>query len=285
MVDPNSIVLGALIGGAAGKFAGKAVELGCNWLAERFKGHLEKAKEKAQENALDFLAQLAQRVKTLEEQGEQYKEIINESLNQPDFSALLQKAVMSSAQTEDKQKHEILARLVADRLTKGSESLVSLTSHLACDAISHLTIKQMKILGILAVVFFIRPSPFPSSQVVKHDKVMSIWWLQWLEDMLKVYQDVAPYTMDFLHLESLSCIKYDSIVGRGLEGILSFPKESGLKFDYKMFSEKDVGKNISKLWKLSLQHAFPTTTGILIGTYVSDLLQKTTTSLDGWGES
>lgn len=285
MVDPASIAIGAAIGGAAGKFAEKALSLSAKWLAERFKGHLRKAQEKAQQNTLDFIEQLAQRVKTLEEQGEQYKKIINESLSQPDFSILLQKAVISSAQTDDKQKHELLARLVADRLTKESESLFSLTSHLACDVISRLTIKQMKILGILAVVFFIRPSPFPSTQVVKHDKVMSMWWSQWLEDMLKIYQDVAPSTMDFLHLESLSCMKYDEIVGRGLENILSFPKDSGLKFDYKMFSETDVGKNITKTWESSLQHAFPTTTGILIGIYVSDLLHKTTTSLDGWGES
>ncbi len=278
-------LISAAVGGVAGKFVDKAWNLGEKWISTYFKDHLPTAKAKAQQNSLDFLNELAKRVKNLEEQGEQHKDIIEDSLNQPDFSILLQKAMISSAQTDNKQKHELLARLVSDRLSEGSETLFTLTSQLACEAISRLNIKQMKILGILASIYFIRPSPFPSSEVVLHDAVMSSWWSQWLEDKLRTYQDVTPLTMDYLHLESLSCLKYDAIIGRRLENTLSFPEDSGLKFDYKMFSETDVGKNITELWKSSLQHAFPTTTGILIGIYVSDLLHKTTTSLDGWGES
>lgn len=282
MLDPASIAIGAAIGGAAGTFAEKALSLSAKWLAERFKGHLRKAQENAQQNTVDFIEQLAQRVKTLEEQGEQYKEIINESLSQPDFSILLQKAVISSAQTDDKQKHKLLAKLVSDRLSKGPETLFSLTSQLACDAISRLNIKQMKILAVLATIFIIRPRPFPRTDIPQQR--MSVWWSQWLTGRLKICVDITPVTMDFLHLESLSCIKYDEIVSRSIEKITSFPDGSGVKFEYKVFSETEVGEKVNQLWE-SLQHAFPTTVGILIGIYVSDMLLNTTTSLDGWGES
>ncbi len=285
-MEPLSIaIISGAVGGAAGAFSKEVWGLGKNWIDTYFKNHAPKAIEKAEQNSLDFLAQLAQRVKILEEQGGKQRKSIEDSLNQPDFSALLQKAMISSAQTEDKQKHELLARLVADRLTKQSDSLFSLTSQVACEAVSGLNIKQMKILGTLATIFFVRPSPFPSSDVVHHNGVMSLWWSQWLEGRLKVYQDVTPITMDFLHLESLSCVKYDTIASRQLERILKFPEESGLKFDYKVFSKTDTGRAMIKIWKSGLEHALPTTTGILIGIYVSDMLLNTTTSFDGWGES
>ncbi len=162
---------------------------------------------------------------------------------------------------------------------------ISLTSQAACEAISKLNTKHLKVLGILSTIFIVRPSPFPSSVVVSHDEVMSLWWSQWLQENLKGYQDINLTMLDFLHLESLSCIKYESIVTRALESILSFPVDSGLRFHYKMFSETDVGKSITKLWESGLNRAYPTTVGILIGIYVSDMLHKTTTSLDGWGES
>ncbi|MFC1954865.1 LPO_1073/Vpar_1526 family protein [Chloroflexota bacterium] len=283
MVDPASIAIGVAIGTATRKFVDTTLSLGGEWLAERFKGHLPKAKEKAQQNTVDFIEQLAQRVKTLEEQDEQNKTIIDESLSQPDFSTLLQKAVISSAQTEDKQKHEFLARLVTDRLSQSSESLFTLTSQLACDAISRLNISQIKLLGVLATIFFIRPIPFPPNDVPQQEVEDS--WSKWLEEKLSIGQDINANIMDYLHLQSLSCIKWDPYLERELEELLNFPKDSGLKFDYKMFSETDLGIKISQLWKSGLGGALPTTIGILIGIYVSDMLLNTTTPLDEWGKS
>lgn len=285
MVDPTSIAIGVAIGTATRIFIDKTLSLGGKWLAERFQGHLPKAKEKAQQNAVDFIEQLAQRVKSLEEQGEQYKGIINESLSQPDFSILLQKAMMSSAQTEDKQKHELLARLVADRLTKESDSLFSLTSQLACDALSRMNIKQMKILGCLATVYFIRPKPFPPTNMPSQD--IGEWWVKWLTERLIIYQDITPVKMDYLHLESLSCIKWNESLTYSFEDEINFPKGSGMIFNQLAFTRTEVGKKILQLWEyeLGLGGAYPTTVGILIGIYVSDMLLGITTPLEEWGES
>lgn len=283
MVDPASIALGAAIGGAAGKFVDKAWNLGEKWISSYFKDHAPKAIEKAQLNSLEFLSDLAKRVKNLEKQGVQQKKIIEDSLNHPDFSVLLQKAMMSSAQTEDKQKHELLARLVSDRLTKDSDSLFTLTNQTACDAIPRINANQMKILGLLATVFFIRPTPFPPTN--KSQQEMEDWWSEWLEEKLSYCQDIHPNLMDYLHLASLSCTKWEPVLERELEELINFPKNSGIKFNYTAFSQTEVGQKMLQLWESGLGGALPTTIGILIGIYVSDMLLNTETSLEQWGES
>jgi hypothetical protein len=280
-MEPLSIIaISAAVGGVAGKFADKAWDLGEKWLSSYFKDHAPKAREEAEQNSLDFLSELAQRVKMLEQQGEQNKKLIEDSLNHPDFSVLLQKAIISSAQTDDKQKHELLARLVSDRLTKGSESLFALSSKLACDAVPMLNVRQVKILGLLTTLFFVRPRPFPP-QIPKEE--FSIWFTQWLTQRLHVYQDLTLNNMDLLHLESLSCIRV-SIGSRDLQKILAPSQESGVVFDYKAFSETEAGKKVNELWESELKHSLPTTIGQVIGTYTLDMLTNTTTSFDGWGE-
>ncbi len=282
-MEPLSIIaISAAIGGVAGKFVDRAWELGEKWLSNYFKDHAPKAREEAERNSLDFVNQLAERVKTLEEQGEQHKKLIKDSLNHPDFSVLLQKAIVSSAQTDDKQKHELLARLVSDRLTKEPESLFALSSQLACDAVARLNVRQMKILGILTTLMFVRPHPFPPPQIPK--EIFSVWFQRWLIERLHVYQDLTVTSMDFLHLESLSCVKWDPIVSRDLNKVLTLPEGSDITFDYKAFSATEVGKKVEELWKSGLKHALPTTIGQVIGIYASDMLTNNTTSFNGWGE-
>lgn len=284
MVEPTSIVLGAAIGGVAGKFVEKAWNLGEKWISSYFKDHAPKAKEQAQKNSLDFLSELAKRVKKLEEQGEQQKKIIKNSLNQPDFSVLLQKALISSAQTKNKQKHEILANIVADRLSRESESLLALCGQQAVDIVPLLNSRQMKILAFLTTVFFIRPKVFPPPNIINHDTILNMWYQQWLTDKLRIYGDLTVSNIDFLHLESLSCIKWDTIISRDLGVILNPKPETNFKFDKNAFLNTTLGKKINELWQLGLKSALPTTVGQIIGVYTSDNLTGEMTSLNGFGE-
>jgi hypothetical protein len=65
-MEPLSLIaLGAAVGGGAGKFVEKAWGSGEKWIQSYFKDHKENAQIKATENSLDFLAELAQRVKQL----------------------------------------------------------------------------------------------------------------------------------------------------------------------------------------------------------------------------
>jgi len=284
-MEPLSIaVISGAAGGVAGVFSKEVWDLGKNWINSYFKDHAPKAIAKAEQNSLDFLVQLAQRVKTLEEQGEQHREIITESLNQPDFSALLQKAWMSSAQTEDKQKHELLARLVADRLTKETESMFALASKKACDAVSMLTINQMRILGLLILQGRLQPSPFPPVKMSQEE--FNKWYVEYLMDSMQVYQHLTISPLDMVHLEALSCISTSGIsTADNLRHMLYVKKESGMTFDHKLFTSTELDKKMEELWEGHLNSVSPTSIGELIGIYVSDMLRNTTTSLEGWGES
>lgn len=284
MVDPLSIATGAVIGVTAAKFADKALDIGAKWISTYFKDHAPKARVKAQQNSLDFLNQLTERVNKLEQQGKQYKKVIRESLNQPDFSILLQKAIISSSQTGDKEKHKILARIVTDRLSQESESLLAMCSQQASDVIPLLNSRHMKILGFLTTVFFIRPTIFPPPNVVKHNTVLNIWYQQWLTEKLHVYQDLTVFNSDYLHLESISCIKWDPIVSRDLGEILTPKSEIKFKFDKNAFLKTTLGSKITELWESGLRSALPTTVGQVIGVYTSDNLTGIETSLDRFGE-
>lgn len=140
-MEPVSLIaLGAAIGGASGKFVEKAWDSGEKWIRSYFKDHKENAQKQATENSKDFLNELAQRVKQLEDQKTVSKEKIDQAQDHPDFSAFLQKALLTSAQTDSKDKHKLLARLVSERLTSEPESVFSLASKMACDALSFASI-------------------------------------------------------------------------------------------------------------------------------------------------
>jgi hypothetical protein len=192
----------------------------------------------------------------------------------------LKRAIISSAETSDKQKHELLARVVSDRLTKQSESLFALSSKLACDALSACNISQLKILGLLVTLTFVRPRNFPPPGYPK--EVLNVIFQEWLIPMVQPYGDLNFIDQDFLHLESLSCIKLDAFLSRDFKELFAYRKETGFKFDYAAFSATNVGKLIVQLWESGLKYAIPTTIGQLIGIYVSDMLTGTNTTLDSW---
>lgn len=258
--------------------------MGEKWLSTYFKDHSPKAIEQAQQNSKDFLSELAQRVKVLEKQGVQSKKTIEESMDQPDFSVLLQKAMISSAQTKAKQKHRILARIVADRLAQDPESLLTLCSQQAADVIPQLNSRQMKILAFITAVFLVRPQEFPPPGVATHDTVLNLWYRQWLTEQLGTYQDLTVHNIDYLHLESLSCIKWDPIVSRNLEKALYSKLRYEFQFDMKAFLNTPLGSKINELWKGGLKSVLPTTVGQVIGIYTADSLTGRTTSLDGFGQ-
>lgn len=89
-MEPLSIIaIGATVGGAAGKFVEKTWDSGEKWIQTFFKDHKEVSQQKAIENTFNFLNELAQKVKQLEDSKLISKEKINSAQDHPDFSALL----------------------------------------------------------------------------------------------------------------------------------------------------------------------------------------------------
>jgi len=277
-MDPLSIIaIGAAVGGGAGKFVEKAWDSGEKWIQTFFKDHGKVAQEKATENSMDFLNELAQKVKQLEESKQISQEKINSAQDHPDFSALLQKALLTSAQTDNKDKHVILARLVSERLKTEPESILALGSKMACDAISFATVNQLMILGLAVNFYGVRPNPYPPIGV--NETNFQDWLDNWLITRLKPYQNITFRQIDITHLESLSCLKVNTFIGRGLNEM--FEKDN-LKYDFEKMKDAPLKMSMKKVWDEGLQKIDLTTVGQIIGVSVSDLLTNTTTTFDGW---
>jgi hypothetical protein len=270
MPDPLSLItLGAAVGGAAGKFVEKAWDSGEKWITSYFADHRPKAIAQAQTNSADFLNELATRVKSLEDSGSVTKEQIEAAQEHPDFSVALQKAMLTAAQTEDRQKHQLLARTLADRLGAKPEGMLAMTSKMALDAIGYMTPVQLKLLGLVADLLYVNPTSPLAPQAYQ----------QWFESRFAPYAAVSFTNLDLLHLESLSCLKHTPILSRDLAAIIS-QKNSGA-YEPAML-ESPLGAHIKTLWQQGLQAVDLSSVGQLVGVYVSDLLTGGNTSFTGW---
>lgn len=277
-MEPLSIIaIGAAVGGAAGKFVEKAWDSGEKWIQSYFKDHKEVAQQKATDNTMDFLNELAQKVKRLEDSKQIPKGKIESAQDHPDFSAMLQKALLTSAQTDSKDKHIILARLVSERLKSKPESILALGSKMACDAISYATVNQLLILGLAVNFYVIRPNPFPPQGV--NETNFQDYMNSWLTQRLKPYEKIEFKQIDIIHLESLSCLKVNTFIGCELNDMF---KKDKLVYDFEKMTDIQLRDKMKKIWNDGLQKIDLTTVGIIIGVSVSDLLTNTNTTFDGW---
>ncbi len=278
-MEPISLIaLGAAVGGGAGKFVEKAWDSGEKWIQSYFKDHKENAQKQATENSLDFLTELAHRVKQLEDEKIISKETIDQAQDHPDFSAFLQKALLTSAQTDSKDKHKLLARLVSERLSAEPESVFSLASKMACDALSFASNNQIMLLGLLTNFYTIRPHPFPPVGITPEK--FQEWMDNWITQRLLPFKKIAIGKQDLNHLESLSCLKINQFIGRDLNQMYSV---GDFKFDFNLLKDVDLKEIIQKFWNESkLQAIDLTTTGQIIGVLSSDMISNTKTSFDGW---
>ena len=279
MVEPfTMIAAAAVVGGATGKFVEKAWDAGENWISSYFENHGAKAKDQARKNSFEFLSNLAKKVETLEKKDKGNKIIIENALSHPDFSALLQKAILSSAQTENKQKHELLARLIRDRLTMNSESIHALTSKLAADAISAITVNQLKLLCLIMNIKYIIPTEIPST--ISSQEEFNKYVTKWLDRRFSNITDVNYSSLDFDHLEALSCLTVIRFGSTQLYQSISTKFEND-KFQVNIteFINSKLGKKISEMWNDRLGSAILTSVGQLIGMYVSDVLTGVDTNL------
>lgn len=281
-----AIVSGA-VGATAGKFVEKAWGLGEKWLEHYTEGHLPKAKENAKQNSLKFLNDVAQRIQQLEEgaqEDQQIKEKIISALEGPDFSLLLQDALYASARTDNEDKHKILARIVSERLLSQPDDLVTLTSTLACEAVKHLAPKHMRYLALATFVYFIRPHKYP--EVIfqtEHPELAGSFYTEWLERHLSFILPIEPMRQrDFSHLESVSCLRKETLITRNLLQLMTPPVEQELDWSLDEFINNNTGQQLKEIWEGGMDQITLTSAGNLIGIYVHDELSGKRTILINW---
>ena len=281
-MEPLTIaIISAAVGGTAGKLIEKTWDSGEKWLASYFMDHHPKAQQKAKQNSLEFLNDLAQRVDQLEEETKEDNKIkgrIKTALEDPDFSALLKDALISSSRTDNEEKHKVLSRIVSERLRFQSEELVALTSTLACNAIKHLTPKQMRFLGLTTFIYFIRLEPFPPAIPPQE---FGEWYIDYLTISLLKHFPVKPLILhDIRHLESVACIKHEPLIGRDLKAVLTRLAEAQYEWPFDDFIKNKLGKQLKELWDKVMQQVTLTTAGQLIGVYVHDEIASTRTVIN-----
>jgi hypothetical protein len=284
MNDPLSLVaLGAAIGGAAGKFVEKAWDSGEKWLGTYFANHGIKAQKKARENSLAFLKELSERIKILENEHIVKKNRIEHAMDHPEFSVLLQKGILNSAQTDNAEKRSYLSRLIAERLKYPAESTYSLASKMAVDAIANSTPKQLHILALLDFLQEVRWTSDPAPKDI-YQKV--------LENLLSPFVELIEDDLnqkDLLHLVALSCISYDKTSEKSLDHILRMKngkivqkQDWEARFDEEAFNNSGVGQWLKYLWVEGLAGVDLTTVGLIIGKFVFDEVAGRTTEDANW---
>ena len=273
MAEPlTMIALGAAIGGGAGKFVEKAWDSGEKWVTSYFANHQEKAKTKAIENSADFLRKLGQRVTELEKSNQVSEKFLSTAQEHPDFSVVLQKAMLSAAQTDSQSKHDLLSRLVAERIQASPESLISVVSKMACESISYTTPNQLLILGLLTNLLYVVPTGKGNAPQA----------MQWLRSRTAHFLGAKLSNLDYTHLESLSCMKVTSIISRDIYKILQ--SKFGDVFDSEAFRSSQLGQKLMHMWeKDCLQTCELTTVGQLLGVMVTDQYIGSKTSFAEWG--
>lgn len=282
-MEPLSIVaISAAVGGAAGKLTEKAWASGAKWLSKHLEDHHPKAIEKAEQNSLQFLADLAYRVNQLEEAAkddERIQERIVSAMEDPDFSMILKDSLLISARTDNTETHKILARLVSERLHCESGELVALTIPLACEAVKSLTATQLRFLATAAILEYVLLKEVSNKS--SEEKGQSA--LDWLKQNIgPVLPEAEIYRVDLLHLASVACANLTktlmgdfsicSVLNERLRITLT---EGFLRF----FAEDDIGKRIQAVWERKISHIRLTSTGLLVGTCVYDELTGAKTDI------
>ncbi len=168
-------------------------------------------------------------------------------------------------------RHKILAELIAKRLTAEADDTVTLAGNVAVDVIGALSPRQIRVLGMIAMLYGIRPSspPTPQNQE-EYDEYVTEFWDGNMSRLLDP-DLLQTNPIDFSHLQALSCLVLQFGVYM-LPTVLSIdPKPTpGTGFTMARVESKSWWPIFQRLWELGVQRATLTSIGSLIGTLYRD---------------
>jgi hypothetical protein len=263
--------------GAAGILGKKLSESATQWIAERFGPRTSIAAQQAQVNGEAFLSDLADRVQRLEETGRITSGEIDNALERPDTLAMIRSAFNGASEKNDVAKKEILSRLVVDRLTAKQETVQAVATRRVAETIPYLTSRQLHTLGILSLIFGIRPiisinMPSQAPDILKAE--YSKFFIQWLQNFARMYPVIEYSNNDALHMESLSLMKATSFLITNLAQVLAHQGQPKIDFDASLLQDTPFGKNLIEAWEKGWKNIQLTLAGHVLGVYVHDHLTK-----------
>jgi len=205
-VEPITLVLaGAAVGALASKTVDKAIDLGSKWLAKKYEGHEENVRLAAKKNVEAFLIKLANRVDVLEKSSGEQKVTLSKIENvfdDPDFALTLQDAIISSSRTSEEDIHELLSRILEERI-KSESNLTKLVLNEAVKTVSKLTVNQLKIITLLHLL------KYTDLSKIDDELKMQVY----LQFEVKPFLDISENITDYQHLQYAGCGYFDISIG------------------------------------------------------------------------
>jgi hypothetical protein len=268
----------AVASNAAGGFVKVLTQRGFAWLDRMLESHSEAVQREVRENQDRFLLKLAGRVERLEsELPPEDRHRIADALDDPDTSFLLQRACISAATSSSDDRHEILAELIAQRMSCQPDDLVALAGGAACDVVSALLPRHIRLLAFMTRLLRIRPaSPFAAPDQASYDQHVTRECSA-LGGMANTLRDVTP--LDFSHLAALSCILYFPTSERNLVAAFSYKATPERAVTVASLKSQAWWSDVERLWQIGVKHSDLTTTGQIIGVLRYDCEMKTRTSI------
>jgi hypothetical protein len=276
-----------VVAGASGAFVKEFASKGVEWLIQLMGSHSQTVQAQVEQNARNFLVRLAERVQRLEEElPAAQREVFDSALGHPSLSLLMQKALISASVTDNDDRHSILSELIARRLSAEDEDMIALVGSAACDVVSALSSTHIRLLGLMAHLFFFNPPP--EQPIRNQEEFLQILLSFWRElEKLCDRLDSAKRS-DILHLAGLSCILINRGAARDLELTLSpwlnmvpWSSRSDLhRPDFAFLKQQSWWQRFQRIWALGFQNVFLTSTGLLIGVLFRDGSLKKLTRID-----
>jgi hypothetical protein len=281
-MDPiTTLVVSSAVGGAAGGFIKEISSNGVKWIIELVTAQSPEMQTAAKKNLENFVSHLAKRVERLEgEIPTEKAEIFKKALNHPSSALLIKTAMIDSATTDNDERHELLAELIAQRLTANADDMIALAGSAACSVVISLSSRQIKILAVLSTIKIIRPLQKNNiSELSNAKKYINDWWEKNIDPLIKDGNVANATNLDFEHLAAMGCVRIS--IGTGdLAKIVS----SGIVSPEPDFNEAEfIGQEwfdtLKKQWE-NFGHATPTSIGQLIGILHRDTKLKTRTQIN-----
>lgn len=277
MEDIISQVMVATAGGASAILISNYAERSVLWLKDKFLNHNEIAQKKAAENSLAYLNQLAEKVKKLEERSISDHITLNQALEEPDTSLLLQKSLILASTTSNPLKHALLSDLILKRLESNNEDYLSLIANQACDIIGSLSSDHIRILALLSGVYIIGPH---RDDVIESKAEYERIVIDYISLVCKGNNSINSMTdLSFKHLEGVSCLSVSIGSADFFKLINNKVKSNNFQVTADHFDKFDWWPKFIDAWNSYLCHAALTSTGILLGSLAFAQITKINVNL------